>query len=55
MPFIELSHRITAGMTTYPGLPGPRIGDHISRAQAAERFGKVLDEVLAFERAASAR
>ncbi|PKK13784.1 cyclase family protein [Thermomonospora sp. CIF 1] len=42
MPFIELSHRITAGMTTYPGLPVPRIGDHISRAQAAERFGPAM-------------
>jgi kynurenine formamidase len=39
MAFIELSHRITAGMVTYPGLPGPRIADHISRAQTSERFG----------------
>ncbi|SEF43646.1 Kynurenine formamidase [Thermomonospora echinospora] len=39
MTFIELSHRVTAGMVTYPGLPGPRITDHVSRAQTAERFG----------------
>lgn len=28
---IELSHVIRAGMVTYPGLPGPEIGDHLSR------------------------
>jgi kynurenine formamidase len=28
---VELSHPITAGMTTYPGLPGPEITDHLSR------------------------
>ena len=28
---IDLSHEIEAGMTTYPGLPGPFIGDHLSR------------------------
>lgn len=32
---IDLSHRITNGMETYPGLPGPVIGTHISR-EAAE-------------------
>ncbi|RJL32548.1 cyclase family protein [Bailinhaonella thermotolerans] len=29
--FIELSHPITDGMTTYPGIPGPEITDHLSR------------------------
>ncbi|MCI0685864.1 MAG: cyclase family protein [Sporichthyaceae bacterium] len=28
---VELSHPITAGMVTYPGLPGPEITDHLSR------------------------
>ena len=28
---IDLSHEIEAGMTTYPGLPGPVIADHLSR------------------------
>jgi kynurenine formamidase len=29
--FVELSHVITAGMTTYPGLPGPQITPHLTR------------------------
>jgi arylformamidase len=29
---VELSHVISAGMTTYPGLPGPEITPHLSRA-----------------------
>ena len=32
---VDLSHRITDGMMTYPGLPGPVIGTHLSR-EAAE-------------------
>ncbi len=28
---IELSHIVTAGMTTYPGLPGPEITPHLTR------------------------
>lgn len=39
MSLVDLSHRITAGMVTYPGLPGPRIADHISRDQTRERLG----------------
>jgi arylformamidase len=31
---IELSHVITQGMTTYPGLPGPEIGPHLTRAES---------------------
>jgi arylformamidase len=30
MRFIDLSHTVTAGMVTYPGLPGPEISDHLS-------------------------
>jgi len=33
--FIDLSHRITDGMQTYPGLPTPIVADHLSR-EAAE-------------------
>ncbi len=29
--WVELSHVITAGMTTYPGLPGPEITPHLTR------------------------
>ncbi len=28
---VELNHLITAGMTTYPGLPGPEISPHLTR------------------------
>lgn len=28
---VELNHRIAAGMTTYPGLPGPQITAHLTR------------------------
>jgi kynurenine formamidase len=36
--FIELSHVITDGMVTYPGLPGPRIRTHTSREASAARL-----------------
>lgn len=36
---IDLSHEIEAGMVTYPGLPGPVIGDHLSRAASREKYG----------------
>jgi kynurenine formamidase len=35
---IDLSHPIEDGMTTYPGLPGPRIGDHLSREASREKY-----------------
>ncbi|MEV4115481.1 cyclase family protein [Nonomuraea sp. NPDC049695] len=28
---VELSHRIVDGMVTYPGIPGPKLGTHLSR------------------------
>src|SRR5262245_61309163 len=37
--FIDLSHDIVDGMTTYPGLPAPRITTHISREESGERLG----------------
>jgi kynurenine formamidase len=27
---VDLTHSVEAGMTTYPGLPGPEIVDHLS-------------------------
>ncbi len=36
---IDLSHIITDGMTTYPGLPTPSIGTHLSREAAEEIYG----------------
>ena len=35
---IDLSHPIEHGMITYPGLPGPVIADHLSRAASRERY-----------------
>lgn len=35
MPHIDLSHNIVDGMVTYPGLPAPVVGTHLSR-EAAE-------------------
>jgi kynurenine formamidase len=35
---IDLSHVVVAGMTTYPGLPGPEITDHLSRADSRGRY-----------------
>ena len=36
--FVDLSHAVERGMVTYPGLPGPVIGDHLSRADSASRY-----------------
>src|SRR6185369_8895841 len=36
---VDLSHVITDGMTTYPGLPAPVIGTHLSREAAEEIYG----------------
>ncbi|GGJ85173.1 cyclase [Pilimelia anulata] len=35
---VDLSHPVRAGMTTHPGLPGPEITDHLSRAAAREVY-----------------
>jgi kynurenine formamidase len=35
---VELCHVVRHGMTTYPGLPGPEIRDHLSRADSRERY-----------------
>ena len=31
---LDLSHTVKAGMVTYQGLPGPVIGDHLTREAA---------------------
>jgi kynurenine formamidase len=36
--FIDLSHSITHGMTTYPGLPGPIICDYLSREASRGKY-----------------
>jgi arylformamidase len=38
---IDLSHVITEGMATYPGIPGPELSDFLSRETSAERFGAI--------------
>lgn len=35
---VDLSHPITAGMTTYPGLPGPQIEPHLTREASRARY-----------------
>jgi kynurenine formamidase len=35
---VDLSHVVRHGMTTYPGLPGPLIEDHLSRAESRARY-----------------
>lgn len=39
MQHVDLSHVITEGMTTYPGLPVPLIGDHLTRDAAEQIYG----------------
>jgi arylformamidase len=36
--FVDLSHAVEHGMTTYPGLPGPVICDYLSREASRERY-----------------
>jgi kynurenine formamidase len=38
MRFLELSHVIRDGLVTYPGLPAPRITDHLSREASRESY-----------------
>jgi kynurenine formamidase len=39
VPFVDLSHAIVHGMTTYPGLPAPIICDYLSREASRGRYG----------------
>lgn len=36
---VDLSHPIADGMITYPGLPGPELSDHLTRADAEAHYG----------------
>ncbi len=38
MTVVDLSHRIRAGLNTYPGLPAPVITPHLTRAQSREKY-----------------
>jgi kynurenine formamidase len=38
MRLIDVSHTVVEGMTTYPGLPGPAISDHLSRAASRSSY-----------------
>ncbi|HEY8206955.1 MAG TPA: cyclase family protein [Myxococcaceae bacterium] len=35
---VDLSHPISPGMVTYPGIPGPVLSDHLTFAQSAARY-----------------
>ena len=35
---VDLSHSITDGMSTYPGLPGPKIGEYLSRSASRRHY-----------------
>lgn len=35
---VDLSHEVTDGMTTHPGLPGPSVVDHLSREDSRGRY-----------------
>jgi kynurenine formamidase len=37
---VDLSHPIRDGMITYPGLPGPTIGTHLSRAESRSHYAE---------------
>ncbi|GAA3553966.1 cyclase family protein [Nonomuraea rosea] len=37
---VELSHRIVEGMVTYPGIPGPVLGVHLSREDSRKVYAE---------------
>jgi arylformamidase len=45
--FFEVSHRITAGMKTYPGLPEPKVDVIIDYASSRERYGGKAEFLIA--------
>ena len=38
--FVELNHVISAGLITYPGLPGPEISEFLSREDSRSRYAE---------------
>jgi kynurenine formamidase len=45
--FIEVSHRVTAGMKTYPGLPEPKVDVIIDYVTSRERYGGKAEFLIA--------
>lgn len=43
---VDLSHPIRAGMITYPGLPAPVIGTHLSREDSRQRYAPGTEFVI---------
>ncbi len=46
MPLVDLSHPIEDGMVTYPGLPGPRVGEHLGFEASHERYAPGTEFVI---------
>ena len=44
--FVELSHEISAGMVTYPGLPGPEVTPHLTREASREVYAPGTEFVI---------
>lgn len=44
--FVELSHVITAGMVTYPGLPGPEVTPYLTRQTSREVYAPGTEFVI---------
>src|SRR5678815_5530523 len=45
--FVEVSHRVTAGMETYPGLPEPKVDVIIDYVTSRERYGGKAEFLIA--------
>ncbi len=41
--YVDLSHDITPGMITYPGLPGPSMGTVLSREESRSRYAEGVE------------
>jgi kynurenine formamidase len=44
--FVELSHEISAGMVTYPGLPAPEVTPHLTREASREVYAPGTEFVI---------
>ena len=44
--FVELSHVISAGMVTYPGLPGPEVTPYLTRETSRELYAPGTEFVI---------
>ncbi|MDI1462655.1 cyclase family protein [Catellatospora sp. KI3] len=43
---VELNHVLSEGVVTYPGLPGPRLSDHLSRADSRSHYAPGTEFVI---------